>query len=227
MDITKFLSMLDTNSLYFTSPRVLRAKFDKYEGMYSDFTLSQALKMAKDEVEKENVKKNYEMHKDLEPYLVVNCWHINEKESAAMWKIYANRGYGIAIQTTLKNLKESFINNQYNIYGAKITYLNYDTEVQPWGNAFYPYVYKRRFFDYDKEFRLFCAQIITSNGEMKFEEIMHGACHPVELDRILHDVYLAPDTKGWVIELMESLLSKYNFQNVVIHQSELDREPPY
>ena len=34
----------------------------------------------------------------------VNCWHINEHESAAMWDLYLKSNEGIAIQSTYQKL---------------------------------------------------------------------------------------------------------------------------
>jgi len=82
-DIPKFLSMLDTKSLYFTHPSIFRKHYDKYEGEYSDFTLEQAYKMTSNDTEKEKIRENYQVHKKtIEPFLTLNCWHRREKESA-------------------------------------------------------------------------------------------------------------------------------------------------
>lgn len=37
----------------------------------------------------------------------ISCWHIEEYESDAMWKIYANFGKGIAISTTIEKILSS------------------------------------------------------------------------------------------------------------------------
>ena len=37
----------------------------------------------------------------------VSCWHLNDGESAAMWAIYGTH-HGIAVRSTLGNLKRSF-----------------------------------------------------------------------------------------------------------------------
>jgi len=38
---------------------------------------------------------------------VVNCWHMNEHESAAMWKLYASAGQGVAIRSSIDRLLQS------------------------------------------------------------------------------------------------------------------------
>lgn len=40
-------------------------------------------------------------------WMYISCWHMNEYESAAMWKLYAKSSDAIAIQTTFQKLCES------------------------------------------------------------------------------------------------------------------------
>ncbi len=37
----------------------------------------------------------------------VNCWHRNKLESIAMWKLYTHGNDGVAIQSTVRRLKDS------------------------------------------------------------------------------------------------------------------------
>ena len=36
-----------------------------------------------------------------------NCWHENEEESMTMWQKYRYHNSGVAIKTTMRNLKKS------------------------------------------------------------------------------------------------------------------------
>lgn len=50
--------------------------------------------------------KNFQYHYNkIKDYTIINCWYKSDFESDGMWKLYANRT-GVAIQTTLKKLKE-------------------------------------------------------------------------------------------------------------------------
>ncbi len=42
-----------------------------------------------------------EVHKKIREIHFVSCWHENETESEAMWKLYLKSGDGVAIQTTV------------------------------------------------------------------------------------------------------------------------------
>jgi hydroxymethylpyrimidine pyrophosphatase-like HAD family hydrolase len=79
--------------------------------------------------------------------IIVNCWHMNDYESAAMWKIYAGGKKGIAIQSTFKRLKESFKDNKEDdVHIGKVKYIDYTKNTIPRDNGFYPCVYKRKSF---------------------------------------------------------------------------------
>jgi hypothetical protein len=65
---------------------------------------------------------------------VVNCWHASENESEAMWRLYAENGKAVAVETTLDALKESVQKREsssvVHIYPVK--YLDFfDSALQP------------------------------------------------------------------------------------------------
>ncbi len=43
--------------------------------------------------------------------ILINSWHYNEYESAAMWDLYSQANAGIAVQSTYRKLRDSFQNN--------------------------------------------------------------------------------------------------------------------
>lgn len=65
---------------------------------------------------------------------MVNCWHASESESEAMWRLYAENGKAVAVETTLDALKESIQKREssrvVHIYPVK--YLDFfDPGLQP------------------------------------------------------------------------------------------------
>jgi len=45
--------------------------------------------------------------KPINQCIAVNCWHANDCESEAMWRLYADNGKAVAIETSVDALKES------------------------------------------------------------------------------------------------------------------------
>ena len=114
MDFTKFVSMLDTKSLYFTRIDLLEDKFEgsvpksfyssmsseKIEMLKAFYPKSYKSRIKKSEkTALKKSKKNLEINLARRKWTFVNCWHVNEDESAAMWKLYLKSNEGVAIQT--------------------------------------------------------------------------------------------------------------------------------
>lgn len=57
-----------------------------------------------------------------------NCWHANERESAAMWNQYEAAGRPIAIKTTVGDLISSFEPIERAIYIGSISYVDFYSE---------------------------------------------------------------------------------------------------
>lgn len=102
MDITKYLSLLDSRALYFARADIL-AEFDPFEGQYPKEIVLNLLDQAETEDEKNHLKKILG-DTAFTKMLIINCWHINDIESYHMWKIYSKRNYGIVIQSTFNKL---------------------------------------------------------------------------------------------------------------------------
>jgi hypothetical protein len=56
----------------------------------------------------------------------VSCWHMNDYESKAMWKLYANKG--IAIESTIGQFKSSFLreSGENKIYVFPVRYEDFE-----------------------------------------------------------------------------------------------------
>lgn len=59
---------------------------------------------------------------------LVNCWHINNFQSAAMWDLYSNRNFGLSIQSTVGRLKKSFTDSTRDVDIGEIEYIDYEND---------------------------------------------------------------------------------------------------
>lgn len=115
MDFTKFVSLIDSRRLYFT--RV--DKFDDpFEGSWPRINV-----LARNEIPEDIHSDNREafanamgkmgqINKQLPKYVAVNCRHMNEHESAAMWKLYLKSNEGIAVQSSYNKLRDCIIDDE-------------------------------------------------------------------------------------------------------------------
>src|SRR5687767_12683809 len=61
----------------------------------------------------------------------VNCWHLAEYESAAMWKLYSHGTNGVAIQTTFDRLVDSLRETDRDVYVGQVRYIDYECDSFP------------------------------------------------------------------------------------------------
>jgi hypothetical protein len=96
---------------------------------------------------------------------VVNCWHASESESEAMWRLYAENGKAVAIETTLDALKESIQKREssdvVHIYPVK--YLDFfDSALQPVDCVVEGHLaplLKRLSYQHEREVRAFIGKV--------------------------------------------------------------------
>lgn len=129
----------------------------------------------------------------------ISCWHIEEYESDAMWKIYANQGKGIAISTTIEKILSSI--KPYSLPKAlkpetlisgKINYVNLlrDQLNVSMDERFF---YKHIVFNWEKEFRL--AISLRMSEEFGINVPKKGIYLEVDLYKLIDDIYIGPHLK--------------------------------
>ena len=183
MDFTKFVSMLDRESLFFANFKTFE---DPIEGQFPNGNRIETMEQLTKHFDKnspvmEFIQKENPIDratKDLHGLgnFCICGWHENDYESAAMWKLYSDLEKGIAIQSTFKNLKECFFDGDPDVAIGKVEYLNYNEDSIPWGNKLYiykPFVYKRRSFEYEHEIR---AMVFVHNGRKRNNKWNFRSC---------------------------------------------------
>lgn len=225
LDLTKFVSLLDRQSLYFVRIDKLQ---DDFEGASPVSNIAQREKIFESKLVAENLSKIIEQ---MRKNIVVNCWHANEYESAAMWKVYLKSDEGIAIRSTFERLKRSFdgITDQ-EIYIGLVRYIDYGQEWIHPGNIFYQFVHKRKQFEYEREVRAIVSlSPQVSKGEAYWDTkpvVEHGIYLPVALETLIEQVVVCPTAPYWFFELVESVTRNYGVSTTVA-QSELLTTPLY
>ena len=249
MELAEFVSMLNRKALFFAKANKLR---DPYEGIipqYSNMIRSSSNK----EGQKQNFQGGYELNhlnhrvpqtmiEQFQMYrelVLINPWHYNEYESAAMWHLYSHENAGIAIQSTTRRLSECFRDNDEDtIWIGKVQYLDFSRDwMNEWNDLFQGFVTKRKSFEYENEIRaVTCLPDDNVNRELLANKATEGSnvfssrertIDPKELtDKgkyvsadlqvLVEKVYVAPYAESWFEEVVESLLSKYDLDSIVI-----------
>jgi len=181
MSLPKFLSLIQQNSLFMGNLERM-AHDDKFEGILPSanfvhrkwmsvndvpLPILNKLKMNVIYYETGNLQACLENYKELQELRIkqafahrrsyfVNCWHLNEYESLAMWDIYSKKDEGIAIVSSESNFIDAFSSIHNNIFGGIIDYADYESPdfTIDVDNGFNSIMCKRASYDYEREYRL-------------------------------------------------------------------------
>ena len=223
MDFSKYVDLLTTSELHF-------ARADKFEDPYDCSAmqffgepykqLSSANPQGKERTRQVNTFGRL--------FVYLNCWHMNDVQSAALWKLYSENKYEtIAIQTTFEKL-DSEIKLKYSRDGIRISKVKYDLENagEPIGNppegrlfsilGWANIIYKRPSFAHEKELRAFIFQGYdkrkendTLRNEAHLEKLMKERDEfiriPIDPAKLIEKVYVSPLAKDLFVELVKNV----------------------
>jgi len=226
MDFTKFVSLLNSQKLYFTRADRLR---DPFEGSYTVKSLVERKKMLNalgvkgDKIKDQMFRYSKLWEKGRKCYAICS-WHLNKHESMAMWHLYLKSSEGVAIQSTYSRLKRNLIDER-DIYLGKVNYVDYDIESFPVLDHFIPFLNKRIDFEFEKEVR---AIIESPRGEDSLGApfITNGIEIKVDLYNLIQRVYISPTAPTWFTDLVKEVVLKYGYYFEVV-QSKLNKDPIY
>ena len=229
MDFTKFVSLLDTDALFFSRADNLP---DAWEGAHAAENLRRrpVIRGANNKDEVVVMDSLSQFHRSLRLHTFMSCWHLNEVESAAMWKLYVSHNEGIAIQTTFERLVGSFQGDEsdlFQVYVGKVAYLDYEHEEFIEGNTFIPFLHKRLSFQHEHELRAIIQPIPPSGDPLtESEPYADGLLVEVNLQMLIECIYVAPTSAVWFETLVRNIAKKYDLR-ASIQNSDLARDPLY
>lgn len=230
MDFTKFVSLVDSRRLYFTRAD----KFDDpFEGSWPKMNVV-ARQYVPPEIPPEaqdNFRRHMasmsEINRNWPKFNAINCWHMNDHESAAMWKLYLKSDEGIAIQSTYRKLKDAITDDEKFFLGT-VKYIDYESEWIDAGNLLSPFVHKRKSFEHEREVRAVITKWPTGETGFDFaqETIGHGLKLRVDLERLIENIYVAPSAPNWFSGLVSAVVQRYGYSFSVVH-SRLNEQPVF
>lgn len=221
MDFTKFVDILVSRSLYFCRSDLLG---DPFEGTYSQFTIDEFLKQAKNKDEQDRIRGFFiKQPTEWRKTSFLNCWYMDDIEPAGMWKSYTTSNQAIAIQSTFEKLVKSFEeNNVYRLFIGKVKYIDYKKDSIPWGNAFNPLLYKRHNFKHESELRAAVVDFGFLEGD-KNPRVGHRV--ETNLNKLIEEIRIAPTAPDWFKNIVQTIIEKFDLDKPITN-SELDERPP-
>ena len=220
MSFTKFASLLTKRALFFARADKLG---DPFEGSIPQLTI-QAIH--DDTTLGEHKNTLILMLRNRPRYPLINCWHENETESDAMWKLYAGHGEGIAIRTTYRSLRESLIGKEL-VSVEKVEYVDYDTTHVQLSDPLAQFMKKRRSFAHEREVRAVIEHLYFRDNQIIVDgpdTCDVGIYHDIDLDKLVQDIFLPPNAEGWFTELVQTTTANFGLQSPV-NRSSLSSPP--
>ncbi|RDI58179.1 hypothetical protein [Flavobacterium glaciei] len=209
LDLSKFLDLLMSEKLFMSRSDKFE---DQYEGTFSEPTFEEIKKLS---IDNPNFLNYYKTHREK---VAISSWHINEYESFAMWQIFTQNSEGLAIQSTIGRLQESLITEtNFKQYIGEVNYIDYKKEHIPFDDMFFPFLFKRKSFQYEGEVR-----IITDIGESEIK-INEGLKINVDINQLIEKIYIHPKSENWYKNLVIQLVKQLGF-DFTIEKSDLESD---
>ena len=237
MDISKFLSLIQRNELYFRRADCFDDPYEGAKGIKKNETiwdeaykeyLKELVKSAKkftgkeipdEEAQEQSLKllnQLKENGKSWRSKSFVCCWHANEFESEAMWNLYTNDSkQGVAIQTTYNNLYLA-LDKDPDIYTGYVNYIDFSKQFASINDTLF---YKRYSFAHEREVR-------SVIHEFSNQDLSTGIYKPVDLVCLIENIYVSPTSQSWFYDVVKNIVEVYGLKKPVL-QSTLNEEPFY
>ncbi|OYQ38397.1 hypothetical protein CHU92_05175 [Flavobacterium cyanobacteriorum] len=209
LDLSKFLDLLLCRQLFMSRSDKFE---DQYEGTFSEPTFEELKKISEHKPGFLDAYKNHRKN------IVVSSWHINEYESFAMWQIFTKNNEGLAIQSTVNRLQEALVpESRFEQHIGEVKYIDYKKEHIPFDNDFFPFLFKRKSFQYEREVR------IISDLRKYNKNINDGIKVDIDVNAMIEALYIHPKSENWYKNLVIQLMQQLGF-NFRIEKSDLESE---
>jgi hypothetical protein len=209
LDLSKFLDLLMSQKLFMSRSDKFE---DQYEGTFSEPTFEEIKRLS------ENNPEFLDFYKSHREKVVISSWHINEYESFAMWQIFTQNSEGLAIQSTIGRLQKALeLAKDSKQYIGEVNYIDYKKEYIPFDDMFFPFLFKRKSFQYEREVRIIAD---LSDQEIKIND---GLKIDVDISQLIEKIYIHPKSENWYKKLVIELVSKLDF-DIKIEKSDLESD---
>lgn len=224
MDLAKFIGILDKRALFFSRADKLG---DPYEGSFPKTNVDKRRSVWTTRIDGKHAKLSLsEYYRLFVKRTAVSCWHLNDYESDAMWKLYLRSGEGIALQSSVGRLESSLTAyTQNRIYMYQVEYIDFETYKIP-EDSLAPYFHKRKSFEHEDEIRAVIQKDREGVINADRTPFKDGIYVPVDLEKLIERVYISPTCPDWQKEATQSIMDKYGLDRRV-RRSKLSEQPKY
>lgn len=217
-DFPKFVSLLEKRALYFSRADLLgnpmEGSFTKAYAIDNQTLLSSPPDGVSVE-ELQNIRRHNEAFFATQSEdIYVNCWHLGDHESMAMWQGYGSGPYGVAIRSTYSALDavlpDSLSNRfggQSRLYLGRVRYLDYTSAIERIPkeyNVYSRFTCKHIAYQHEKEIRAIFMDPMYPNLWPGGGAVL-GHSVAVDLETLVQRVIVSPLSPPWFDELVKSV----------------------
>ena len=135
-----------------------------------------------------------------------------------MWQIFTQNTEGLAIQSTIGRLQKALEpEKNYRQYIGEVNYIDYKKEYIPFDDMFFPFLFKRKSFQYEREVRIITdvadSTIILNDG-LKIN---------ININQLIEKIYIHPKSENWYKNLVIQLVKQLDF-DFTIEKSDLESD---
>lgn len=241
MDFAKYVSLLRSGGLHFA--RLDRME-DSFEGSITKTEYQSLENIARAGEAKGDLPSEWKGRyldvllgnaRNMRRSCYVNCWHMNEHESEAMWRLYSQSSFAIALKSTYTKLRDTLptLNKDGTYLGpflGKVTYVDHFTQQLPVGNALVPVMNKRPSFAHERECRALIWRPERNDSLFHPDPESLLAAYPigielkVDLEALIEKIVVSPLAPEWFTDSVIDVTKKYE-RGWSVEQSSLMATP--
>jgi hypothetical protein len=207
----RFVDVLETHSLWFSRP----FKFDdRWEGLFPPSYIRRTRQYADAAgIPFEEFDRDFRTRRLRHQYgHFVNCWHMSDHESDAMWRLYARARRGIAIRSTVGDVKECL--RAHN--SGKVIYYDPSHDVRSAGMVGpHDILFKRNAFSCEQEYRFWfdddeLSNEIEAGKKLRKKDLSPGRrVDTGDMGRLIQKIVVAPGASEQFIEDLRGACVEY------------------
>lgn len=235
MDLKKFMDIIQSKALYFARTDQFEDPFEGARGNTGDEELYIEMlaktmreqfpdqRTMSDETLRENARIVIQSLNDAgygskHMYQTfISCWHRNEVESDAMWRLYVkDLSQGVAIQSTCGRLRDAFLKEYMGgpITIAPVEYIDYNP---PLGVSDNPCWFKKKEFRQENEVRA------VISFDFKQEDAPKGWLQPINPEVLIENLYVSPTAAPCFVDYVKDLVGRCEYGFNVIQSKLQDK----
>lgn len=208
MTLPSFLYLLAERRLHFSRIWELN---DLFEGRISQAQVNDLALDLEDKGRIDFLPTLLQMYTNFVMGCAISCWHANETESVAMWKLYTTGDDGVAISTTVGKLMSSLTpkgiqDTRFNV--GQVKYINHDanivTETPPERQtSLQSLFHKSREYAHEQEVRI--VVVMPQNKPYPRSELDF----PLTSLSFIEQIIISPRFPTWALPALQASISQF------------------